>query len=263
MRYRKSLPPVLNGVSMHIKGGERVGIVGRTGSGKSSLMNTLFRLVELSAGSVTIDGIDISTIALDDLRSRLAIIPQDPTLFRGTTRSNLDPFNKHTDLELWSAIRQTGLVGTDKKAVSPTWSGDTLDDSNKAYTALLHLDSTIEDEGSNFSLGQRQLLAIARAIVRGSRIVICDEATSSVDFETDEHIQRNVFEGEAFKDKTILCIAHRLRTIVHYDRIVVMDSGRIIEFDRPSVLFERKDSTFRAMCARSLIGRDAFLRDRR
>jgi len=195
MRYREGLPLVLKGLTMHVKGGERIGVVGRTGAGKSSIMSTLFRLVELSGGRITIDGVDIATIGLYDLRSRLAIIPQDPTLFRGTIRSNLDPFNQRTDLELWNALRQADLVGN-QQAME--------DESGR-----IHLDAVVEDEGLNFSLGQRQLLALARALVRGSQIIICDEATSSVDFETDQKIQRTIVRG--FRGKTLLCIAHRLK----------------------------------------------------
>ncbi|KAF2810073.1 P-loop containing nucleoside triphosphate hydrolase protein [Mytilinidion resinicola] len=241
MRYREGLPLVLQGLNMHVQAGERIGVVGRTGAGKSSIMSTLFRLVELSGGSITIDGVDISTIGLHDLRSKLAIIPQDPTLFRGTIRSNLDPFDEHTDLELWSALRQADLVGAET----------TLDDK----TGRIHLDSTVEEEGLNFSLGQRQLMALARALVRGSQIIVCDEATSSVDFETDQKIQRTIVDG--FKGKTLLCIAHRLKTIIGYDRICVMDAGRIAELDTPLNLYDM-GGIFRGMCDRSSIRREDF-----
>lgn len=241
MRYRAGLPLVLQGLSMHLAPGERIGVVGRTGAGKSSIMSTLFRLVELSGGSITIDGVDIAKIGLRDLRSRLSIIPQDPTLFRGTIRSNLDPFNEHTDLELWSALRQADLVGQEQ----------TMDDRSHR----IHLDALVEEEGLNFSLGQRQLMALARALVRNSQIIVCDEATSSVDFETDQKIQKTIVQG--FKGKTLLCIAHRLKTIIGYDRICVMDAGRIAELDTPLNLWT-KGGIFRGMCDRSGIRKEDF-----
>jgi ABC-type multidrug transport system fused ATPase/permease subunit len=244
MRYRENLPLVLSGLTMHVKGGERIGVVGRTGAGKSSIMSTLFRLVEISGGSITIDGVNISTVGLHDLRSRLAIIPQDPTLFKGTIRSNLDPFHEHTDLELWNALRSSDLVSEDQK----------IDDS-KADAGRITLDTPVEEEGLNFSLGQRQLMALARALVRGSQIIVCDEATSSVDMETDDKIQATMARG--FRGKTLLCIAHRLRTIVRYDRICVMDRGRIAELDSPLRLYEA-GGIFRGMCERSGIRREDF-----
>lgn len=245
MRYRDGLPLVLQNLNLSVAGGERIGIVGRTGAGKSTIMSTLFRLVELSGGSISIDGRNIATIGLQDLRSRLAIIPQDPTLFRGTIRSNLDPFNEHTDLELWSALRQADLVDSDAPIA------------DKATTSnRIHLDSIVEEEGLNFSLGQRQLMALARALVRGSRIIVCDEATSSVDQETDQKIQRTIAEG--FRGKTLLCIAHRLKTIIGYDRICVMDAGNIAELDTPLALYEKEGGIFRGMCERSGIRREDF-----
>ncbi|KAL6699968.1 P-loop containing nucleoside triphosphate hydrolase protein [Trichoderma pleuroticola] len=238
MRYRENLPLVLKGLSIHIKGGERIGIVGRTGAGKSSIMSTLFRLVEISGGSISIDGINIATIGLFDLRSRLAIIPQDPTLFQGTVRSNLDPFHEHTDLELWSALRQADLVPADANM-----------EDRKTDSSRIHLESVVEEDGLNFSLGQRQLMALARALVRGSQIIVCDEATSSVDMETDDKIQRTMATG--FKGKTLLCIAHRLRTIIGYDRICVMDAGSIAELASPLDLWKMEGGIFRSMCDRS------------
>ncbi len=256
MRYRDGLPLVLQGLNMHVRGGERIGIVGRTGAGKSSIMSTLFRLVEISSGHITIDGLDISTVGLQDLRSRLAIIPQDPTLFRGTIRSNLDPFSEHTDLALWGALRQAGLVSPETDA--------SADNSNQASTSAapgtpggaatndpsrLHLDTVVEEDGLNFSLGQRQLMALARALVRGSQIIVCDEATSSVDMETDDKIQATIATG--FRGKTLLCIAHRLRTIIGYDRICVMDKGQIAEMAAPIDLWQMEGGIFRGMCDRS------------
>ena len=243
MRYREGLPLVLQDLSMTVAGGERIGIVGRTGAGKSSIMSTLFRLIELSGGSISIDGINIAAVGLHDLRSRLAIIPQDPTLFRGTIRSNLDPFNEHTDTELWSALRQADLVDADASM------------NDKLGHSRIHLDGAVEEEGFNFSLGQRQLMALARALVRGSQIIVCDEATSSVDMETDQKIQRTIASG--FRGKTLLCIAHRLKTIIGYDRICVMDAGRIAEMDTPIRLWE-EGGIFRSMCERSGIRREDF-----
>lgn len=267
MRYRDGLPLVLKGLSMHVRGGERIGIVGRTGAGKSSIMSTLFRLVEISAGHITIDGIDISTVGLNDLRRRLAIIPQDPTLFRGTVRSNLDPFQEHTDLELWSALRQADLVPRDadadaattttanKEPLSPaSAAAANNNNNNNGQPARIHLDTVVEEDGLNFSLGQRQLMALARALVRNSQIIVCDEATSSVDMETDDKIQATIASG--FKGKTLLCIAHRLRTIIGYDRICVMDQGRIAELDTPLALWHREGGIFRGMCERSGIRGD-------
>ncbi|KAL8909151.1 MAG: hypothetical protein Q9171_005156 [Xanthocarpia ochracea] len=242
MRYRDGLPLVLQGLTMSVAGGERIGVVGRTGAGKSSIMSTLFRLVELSGGSISIDGINIATVGLKDLRTRLAIIPQDPTLFRGTIRSNLDPFHEHTDLELWSALRQSDLIDAEAN----------FDDKSHGR---IHLDAVVEEEGLNFSLGQRQLMALARALVRNAQIIVCDEATSSVDMETDQKIQKTIATG--FRGKTLLCIAHRLKTIINYDRICVMDQGRIVELDTPLKLWE-EGGIFRSMCDRSAIRREDF-----
>lgn len=245
MRYREGLPLVLRDLNVHIRGGERIGIVGRTGAGKSSIMSTLFRLTELSGGHIYIDGLDISTIGLQDLRSRLAIIPQDPTLFRGTVRSNLDPFGEHDDLELWSALRQADLVPAQQQ---PTSASSSPTSPPSRDPGSIHLDSVVEEDGLNFSLGQRQLMALARALVRGSQIIVCDEATSSVDMETDDKIQRTMAAG--FRGRTLLCIAHRLRTIIGYDRICVMDAGSIAELGTPLELWEA-GGIFRSMCERS------------
>ncbi|KAK6497918.1 hypothetical protein TWF481_012314 [Arthrobotrys musiformis] len=275
MRYREGLPLALHGLDLHVRGGERIGVVGRTGAGKSSIMSTLFRLVELADGTITVDGVDISKIGLQDLRSKLSIIPQDPTLFQGTVRSNLDPFEEHTDLELWEALRQSYLVlpedqkvdastsasSTDQLSVvpdgggtdKPPASGQTQQQQKKKER--ITLDTPVVEEGLNFSLGQRQLMALARALVRGSRIIICDEATSSVDEETDRKIQKTMAEG--FGSSTVLCIAHRLRTIIKYDRVVVLDQGRIIELDTPLNLWE-SGGVFRGMCDRSKIRREDF-----
>ncbi|PHH84520.1 hypothetical protein CDD83_1818 [Cordyceps sp. RAO-2017] len=249
MRYRPGLPLVLRGLSLDVAAGERVGIVGRTGAGKSSVVGALFRLAELAAGAIRIDGVDIATVGLHDLRSRLAIIPQDPTLFRGTVRSNLDPFHEHTDLELWSALRQADLVPSSPPSPSPSSEEEKAASSSSpaaSSPSRIHLDSPVEEDGLNFSLGQRQLMALARALVRDAQIIVCDEATSSVDMDTDDKIQRTM--ATAFRGRTLLCIAHRLRTVVAYDRVCVLRDGRIAELGAPRDLWRRRDGLFRAMC---------------
>ncbi|CAI4494822.1 AIC_G0022590.mRNA.1.CDS.1 [Saccharomyces cerevisiae] len=252
--YRPGLPIVLNNLNLNIKSGEKIGICGRTGAGKSTIMSALYRLNELTAGKILIDNVDISQLGLFDLRRKLAIIPQDPVLFRGTIRKNLDPFNERTDDELWDALVRGGAIAKDDlpevKLQKP--------DENGTHGRMhkFHLDQAVEEEGSNFSLGERQLLALTRALVRQSKILILDEATSSVDYETDGKIQTRIVEE--FGDCTILCIAHRLKTIVNYDRILVLEKGEVAEFDTPWTLFSQEDSIFRSMCSRSGIVENDF-----
>ncbi|KAI0925971.1 hypothetical protein AcV5_008554 [Taiwanofungus camphoratus] len=248
LKYRPELPAVLKGLSMSVQPGEKIGIVGRTGAGKSSIMTTLYRLVELTSGSIVIDGVDISNLGLADVRKGLAIIPQDPLLFSGTLRSNLDPFGYHDDARLWDALKRAYLVEERKQDCS-----DEVDMSAAAMNRFT-LDSPIEDEGANLSIGQRSLVSLARALVKESRILILDEATASVDYETDKRIQETI--ANEFQDRTILCIAHRLRTIIGYDRICVMDAGGIAEFDTPANLYSMSDGIFRGMCERSSITLD-------
>lgn len=244
MRYRADLPLILHNISLRINAGEQFGIVGRTGAGKSSITATLLRLVELSNGSITIDGMDIAKIDLDVLRSRFSIIPQDPVLFQGTIRSNLDLFQEHTDEELWSVLLQVNLITEDEVLQTRN-----VNRSGNKSLPRFHLDSEVVENGLNYSLGQRQLLALARALVRKSQIIICDEATSSLDSGTDSMIQNTM--ASAFRGKTLLCIAHRLHTIIGYDRVCVMDNGRIAELGAPSMLYSQPDGIFRGMCDRS------------
>ncbi|KIP05008.1 hypothetical protein PHLGIDRAFT_14797, partial [Phlebiopsis gigantea 11061_1 CR5-6] len=257
MKYRPELPAVLRGLTMSIRPGEKIGIVGRTGAGKSSIMTALYRLVELTSGSIVIDGVDISTVGLTDLRRGLAIIPQDPLLFSGTLRSNLDPFGNHDDARLWDALKRSYLV-EDKRHPSIDLPDEDATLAGQSTPAnRFSLDSAIEDEGGNLSVGQRlqrSLVSLARALVLNSRILILDEATASVDYETDKKIQDTI--ATEFKDRTILCIAHRLRTIIGYDRICVMDAGTIAEFDTPENLFLKTDGIFHGMCERSSITLD-------
>lgn len=255
MSYQPDLPAVLKGINLSINPGEKIGICGRTGAGKSSIMVALYRMSELTDGKMLIDGVDISQIGLHDLRSNLAIIPQDPVLFQGTVRSNIDPFNKSTDIELWDALRRSWLVDTaEVENMKQMNNQEKPSANNNNMPNKFHLDSKVDDEGSNFSLGERQLLALTRALVRKSPILILDEATSSVDYETDSKIQETI--GKDFSDCTILCIAHRLRTILSYDRILVLDSGEVKEFDSPLTLFDKQDGLFRAMCEQSGIVRE-------
>ncbi|GAA5927818.1 uncharacterized protein JCM15063_006002 [Sporobolomyces koalae] len=248
MSYRPDLPPVLKGLSLTVGAGERIGVVGRTGAGKSSLMTLLFRIVEVTSGEITIDGVDISKIGLADLRSRLSIIPQDAVLFNGTLRTNLDPFEEHDDATLHDALKRAWLIDRDSApAPAPqdkADSGASTPSSKPRFT----LDLQIEDEGSNLSVGERSLVSLARALVKDSKIIILDEATASVDFATDSRIQETI--RTEFKHKTLLIIAHRLRTVIDADRILVMDQGQVAEFDRPLNLF-RQGGIFHSMCERS------------
>ncbi|KAI9447656.1 ABC transporter [Lactarius indigo] len=255
LKYRPELPQVLKGLSMSIEGGEKIGIVGRTGAGKSSIMVALFRIVELESGSISIDGVNISNLGLNDVRNAISIIPQDSPLFSGTLRSNLDPFGQHDDTRLWDALRRSYLV-EDAKRISPVTpyaegEGEHLGTgSTTLNTPRFTLDSPIEEGGSNLSVGQRSLVSLARALVKDSKIIILDEATASVDCETDRKIQETI--ANEFCDRTILCIAHRLRTIISYDRICVLDKGKIAEFDAPEVLYAKR-GIFRGMCEYSSI----------
>jgi ABC-type multidrug transport system fused ATPase/permease subunit len=219
MKYAPHLPPVLNNISLDIQANEKIGVVGRTGAGKSSIVMTLFRLVEPETGSsIKIDNVSITDIKLCDLRRRISIIPQDPILFSGTIRFNMDPFDEHTDQEIWNALEHAGL----KNMVSEL--------ENK-------LESEVRSNGENFSVGQRQLLCLARAMIRQSKILVMDEATASVDVETDAIIQKAL--RSEFKDVTVITIAHRLNTIIDYDKVLVLNQGKVLEYDKPSnLLFE-------------------------
>uniref|UniRef100_A0A672JYL5 Canalicular multispecific organic anion transporter 1-like n=2 Tax=Sinocyclocheilus grahami TaxID=75366 RepID=A0A672JYL5_SINGR len=223
VRYRPELELILHGITCDIASTEKIGIVGRTGAGKSSLTNCLFRIIEASEGRILIDGIDISTLGLHDLRSRLTIIPQDPVLFSGTLRMNLDPFEKSSDEEIWTVLELAHLK----------------DYVRGLPTGLQH---EVSEGGENLSVGQRQLLCLARALLRKSRILILDEATAAVDLETDDLIQ-NTLRTE-FSHCTVLTIAHRLSTILDSSRVMVLDFGQIVEFDSPSVLLNNKQGHF-------------------
>ncbi|XP_063103007.1 ATP-binding cassette sub-family C member 4 isoform X2 [Cavia porcellus] len=223
--YSLDGPVVLKHLTALIKSTEKVGIVGRTGAGKSSLISALFRLSE-PEGKIWIDKILTTEIGLHDLRKKMSIIPQEPVLFTGTMRKNLDPFNEHTDEELWNALEEVQL----KEAIE--------DLPGK-------MDTELAESGSNFSVGQRQLVCLARAILKKNRILIIDEATANVDPRTDELIQNKI--REKFAQCTVLTIAHRLNTIIDSDKIMVLDSGRLKEYDEPYILLQNKDSLFYKM----------------
>ncbi|XP_074870252.1 ATP-binding cassette sub-family C member 3 isoform X2 [Carettochelys insculpta] len=215
VRYRKGLDLVLEDLNLRVKGGEKIGIVGRTGAGKSSMTLSLFRILEAANGEIRIDGVRISEIGLHDLRSKITIIPQDPVLFSGTLRINLDPFNKYSEDEIWKALELSHL----KRFVS-------------SQPGMLEYECS--EGGENLSVGQRQLVCLARALLRKTRILVLDEATAAIDLETDNLIQMTI--RTQFDGCTVLTIAHRLNTIMDYTRILVLDKGTIAEFDTPSNL---------------------------
>ncbi|XGW32577.1 hypothetical protein V3C99_017265 [Haemonchus contortus] len=226
LRYREGLEPVLKDISVSIQPKEKVGIVGRTGAGKSSLTLALFRTVEIDSGCIEIDGENISKLSLEELRSRLTIVPQDPVLFSGTLRFNLDPFDAYTDEEIWNALRNAHL---------------------EPFVSSLaeKLQHQISEGGENLSVGQRQLLCLARALLRRPRILILDEAAAAVDAETDSLLQRTI--REQFADCTVLTIAHRLHTVMDCDRLLVLSAGCVVEFDSPQALLTKTDGVFYGM----------------
>lgn len=226
LRYRDGLDLVLKGINFTALSKEKIGIVGRTGAGKSSLTLALFRIIEAADGKIVIDDIDVSKIGLHSLRSRLTIIPQDPVLFSATLRTNIDPFQKFSDDEIWTALEHSHL---------------------KSYVKGLAdgLEHKIAEGGENLSVGQRQLVCLSRALLRKTKVLILDEATAAIDIETDELIQRTI--RTQFTDCTILTIAHRLNTILDSDRIIVLDKGIIAEFDTPDNLMRNEKSIFYSM----------------
>jgi ATP-binding cassette subfamily C (CFTR/MRP) protein 1 len=228
LRYREDLPLVLRGLSFEVLPCQKVGIVGRTGAGKSSIFVSLFRLVELAGGYIELDGLNLGELGLEDVRSNISIIPQDPVLFTGSVRFNLDPFDEHSDEEVWAALHRSSL---------------------KVFIESLEggLSAKVEERGGNFSVGQRQLVCMARALLRASKVLVLDEATASVDVETDRCIQRTI--REEFKGCTMLIIAHRLNTVIDCDRILVMDSGRAVEFGSAAELLKEQDGVFSSMVA--------------
>ncbi|XP_051141825.1 ABC transporter C family member 5-like isoform X2 [Andrographis paniculata] len=223
VRYKENLPVVLRGISCKFPGGKKIGIVGRTGSGKSTLIQALFRLIEPAGGRIIIDNIDISTVGLHDLRNRLSIIPQDPTLFEGTIRGNLDPLEEHSDQDIWQALDKSQL-------------GEIVRQKDQK------LDTAVLENGDNWSVGQRQLVSLGRALLKQARILVLDEATASVDSATDNLIQK-IIRSE-FRDCTVCTIAHRIPTVIDSDLVLVLSDGRVAEFDTPGRLLDNKTSMF-------------------
>ncbi|KAG0164899.1 hypothetical protein DFQ28_008804 [Apophysomyces sp. BC1034] len=243
VRYAADLDPVLKGLTFSINAREKIGVVGRTGSGKSTLALSFFRFVEASRGKIVIDNIDIKDIGTEDLRSNLTIIPQDPTLFSGTLRTNMDPFDQFSDDDIFTALRRVHLL----PSAEDEFDSAEIEDVNT--NVFKNLSTPVSEGGKNFSQGQRQLLCLARALLKRSRVVLMDEATASVDFQTDKAIQKTI--STEFVDCTILCIAHRLHTVIEYDRILVLDHGEVKEFASPLDLINDADSVFYKMCQNS------------
>lgn len=223
LQYREDGVNALNGISFKINPGEKIGICGRTGSGKSSLFMALFRGEESESGLIKIDDINIRNLSLHDLRNSMSIIPQDPFLFDGSLRENLDPSNSNDDSKLWAVLQKCRL-------------------DQKFRSDAAGLDLKIEEKGKNLSSGEKQLVCLARAILTNRKILCIDEATASVDFETDHFIQRTI--RQEFEHFTVLTIAHRIDTILDYDKILVLDKGKLIEFDTPKNLLSNEMSAF-------------------
>ncbi|CAK7199621.1 Transporter of the ATP-binding cassette (ABC) [Sporothrix eucalyptigena] len=262
-RYREELDPVLRNLTFRIAPHEKVGIVGRTGAGKSSLALALFRALEAETGKILIDGMDIGLVGLRDLRESITIVPQEPTLFMGTIRSNLDPFDAFTNEQIFAALRRVQLIGPDEsipstpRPVTPTPNATLTANSTAPSTpssptatnknVFLDLSSPVTESGSNLSQGQRQLLCLARALLKNSSILLMDEATASIDYATDSKIQETLRELTS----TIVTIAHRLQTISDYDKVLVLDRGTLVEYAHPFELMKKKDGVFRSMCEMS------------
>ncbi|KAJ1562525.1 hypothetical protein HK405_011074 [Cladochytrium tenue] len=287
IRYAPDQPLVLKNITFTTNKGEKIGVVGRTGAGKSTLSLAFFRIVPHANGTIIIDGMDINRMGLQDLRSRLTIIPQDPVLFTGTVRSNLDPLSEWNDEDLWRVLRSTHVLeslqstststststaaatAAEAPAEAPapleaTLSSTTLVEEVEAVASssssstgsgeattvagskAFSLDTAVQENGSNFSQGQRQLLCLARALLRRSRVIFLDEATASIDAATDERIQETI--KHELGGATVFCIAHRLRTVADFDRVLVLSQGEVAEFGAPAELMERPGGLFRRMC---------------
>lgn len=247
LRYAPELPRVIKNVSFKVAPCHKVGIVGRTGAGKSTIITAFFRFLDPESGSIKIDDIDITTIGLKNLRRAITIIPQDPTLFSGTIRTNLDPFAEYSDEDIYAALRRVNLISVDDEVgVSSSNSSQSGDENQNKF---LNLYNPITEGGGNLSQGERQLVCLARSLLKNPKVMLLDEATSSIDYKSDAMIQKTI--RDEFHSLTILTIAHRLRTIIDYDMILVMDAGRVVEYENPYVLITNHDSLFYSMCENS------------
>lgn len=261
--YRKELDPVLRNLTFKIDAQEKVGIVGRTGAGKSSLALAVLRCLEADGGKILVDDVDIGLIGLRDLREAITIVPQEPTLFMGTIRTNLDPFNIYTDDQVFAALRRVQLIGPDDEPatvpatpaapVTPTINLINVEEEGARSATptnknvFLNLSSPVTESGNNLSQGQRQLLCLARALLKNPRVLVMDEATASIDYATDAAIQKTIHELTS----TIITIAHRLQTVVDYDKVLVLDKGEVVEYGHPYDLIKKEGGSFRGMCEMS------------
>jgi ABC-type multidrug transport system fused ATPase/permease subunit len=248
LRYAPQLPMVIKNVTFEVDPSSKIGIVGRTGAGKSTIITALFRFLDPETGSIKIDDIDITTIGLNTLRKSITIIPQDPTLFTGTIKSNLDPFDQYTDHQIFEALKRVNLI-TESDISKQQRSSATASSDEENANKFLNLNNEVSEGGGNLSQGQRQLMCLARSLLRSPKIMLLDEATASIDYDADAKIQQTI--RQEFSNSTILTIAHRLRSIIDYDKILVMDAGEVVEFDHPYNLISNKKSTFYSMCADS------------
>lgn len=232
--YYSGGPEVLKSLNFTAEPKEKIGVAGRTGAGKSSLVSALLRMPD-PAGRVIVDGVNIGTLNIQHARRAFSVIAQDPTLFGGHLRMNLDPFEKYADKDIWQSLQDVGLAAMVKRLPKK-------------------LLTEVQEGGANFSVGERQLLCLARGLLLGNKIIVLDEATANVDYKTDRLIQDTI--RRSFKDCTVITIAHRLNTIMDYDKILVLSSGRVVEFDAPNTLIMKDGGYFAQLYASSCAGQE-------
>lgn len=259
LRYAPKLPRVIKNVSFTVDPRAKIGVVGRTGAGKSTIITALFRFLDAETGFIKIDNYDITSIDLTRLRRAITIIPQDPTLFTGTIKTNLDPYDEYSDEAIFAALRRVNLVTAGELEQRESLQQGTSNNSNDTpdqasvgsinINRFLDLTNEITEGGNNLSQGQRQLVCLARSLLRSPKILLLDEATASIDYDSDAKVQATI--RQEFSESTILTIAHRLRSVIDYDKILVMDAGEVKEYDHPYSLLLNKESLFYSMCERS------------